>query len=508
MAIWGAERVALAPVRGQLSDRARLGLVAVPMAAGLVTLAVAATARPATVGLVAAVAATGVLAVRAPHAALALAVLLFAFEGVVKLLLRIEPTPLPGGPKAVGAFGLDLALGLALVGVLFAAGRAAAGDLWLRTTRGERLALMLLPAFVALSAVQVALGPDLERGLDGFRLFQAYMLVALGAAVACWRPSIQRRAAVALGIALAVAAYAALRVLVEPGALERDVLVGAGGQPAYGNDVRAAGSFSAAIGMESFLVPAVVFAAFAGALLPRLRAIASSVALLGTIALVAAYGRAPLAALVVGLGFAALVLVTSRGVRRRTKLIAVAAVMAVASSGFGGLVLVSDSWELRERAAVLVDPFGDRPWSMRPRLDRWLDLGGDAIGRPVGKGVGSVGAATARGGGTPVATDNSYVKVLVDQGPAAALVFLAGVIGFVAVVARRLRRARGERRALGLAALGGVVAFLALSATAETVEQPGKVAAWALAGLALAAAFGTEPAADAPTDGRGSPADA
>jgi hypothetical protein len=53
-----------------------------------------------------------------------------------------------------------------------------------------------------------------------------------------------------------------------------------------------------------------------------------------------------------------------------------------------------------------------------------------------------------------------------------------------------------------------VVAFLALSATAETVEQPGKVAAWALAGLALAAAFGTEPAADAPTDGRGSPADA
>jgi hypothetical protein len=48
----------------------------------------------------------------------------------------------------------------------------------------------------------------------------------------------------------------------------------------------------------------------------------------------------------------------------------------------------------------------------------------------------------------------------------------------------------GEPRAVGFAALAGFVAFVALAFTGEAVEQPGKVVAWGLLGIAAGCAFG------------------
>jgi hypothetical protein len=485
--------------RRRLPASARRALVALPAAAALAAFSLVLASWPATAGLVVAVGVIALLAVRAPSAALAAAVVLLAFEGVVKLLLRLEPTPLSDDARAVGAAGIDLALVLALAGLVAADRGAFVAGVWRRSSRPERALMALLPAFLALSAAQVALGDDVGRGLEGFRLFHAYVPMLIGGGIVFWQAPAHRRAVAAVGIVLAVAAYGALRVVVEPGGSELDLITSAGGTEAYGGEVRAVGSFSGAVGMASFLVPAVVFAALLGTLTARARALCWAAAALGVVALVASYARAPLVALAVGLGVAVLVVATAGGVPRRTKVLAAVALVGVAVAGFGGLALASNgSWALSQRTAVLTDPLSDRAWSLSPRLERWDELSGDAVRHPLGQGIGRIGGAT-REAGTATA-DSSYVKVLVEQGPVGALVFVVGLLGLVAIMARRLRRADGELRGVGIAALGGFVAFLVLATTGETVEQPGKVAAWALAGIALAAAFGSGGRARAPGD--------
>jgi O-antigen ligase len=88
-----------------------------------------------------------------------------------------------------------------------------------------------------------------------------------------------------------------------------------------------------------------------------------------------------------------------------------------------------------------------------------------------------------------VTADNSYLKILREQGLPGGVLFLVGVLGLTAVVARRLRRVDRDARVLGLAALCGFVAFLILSGTGEYVEQPGKAFAWTLLGVAIAQAW-------------------
>jgi len=86
-------------------------------------------------------------------------------------------------------------------------------------------------------------------------------------------------------------------------------------------------------------------------------------------------------------------------------------------------------------------------------------------------------------------TDNSFIKVTLEQGIAVGLLFTVALITAIALVARRLRRVPGESGAIGIAALAGFVAFLGMSVTGEYIEQPGKVVAWALFGIATAIAF-------------------
>jgi O-antigen ligase len=104
--------------------------------------------------------------------------------------------------------------------------------------------------------------------------------------------------------------------------------------------------------------------------------------------------------------------------------------------------------------------------------------------------VGAVGAASAPERERIKTTDNSYLKVLVEQGFLGLALFAFGMIAAAALLARRLRHTSGaESRHAGLAALAGFVAFLGISFAGESVEQPGKIVAWALLGIAAAYAF-------------------
>jgi hypothetical protein len=89
-----------------------------PAAAVALLAAFAVALWPATSVLCLTVAAILLLAVRAPAWGLAAAVLLFGFEGSVKILLGLEGSPLPGSNRAAGAALLDVALFGAIAAVV------------------------------------------------------------------------------------------------------------------------------------------------------------------------------------------------------------------------------------------------------------------------------------------------------------------------------------------------------------------------------------------------------
>jgi O-antigen ligase len=183
-----------------------------------------------------------------------------------------------------------------------------------------------------------------------------------------------------------------------------------------------------------------------------------------------------------------LVLVASQ-VPMRRKLATTGLIAAVLAMTYAGLWAVSQtSPALQVRAEGVLNPLGDE--SVQLRLDTWSAALDDAAHKPLGQGVGTVGAASADKVLDARTTDNTFLKVLIDQGVQGFVLFLVGVLGAVAVLARRLRGVPSvETRSVGLAALAGFVGFLGICLAGEPVEQPGKVIAWALLGIAAAYAF-------------------
>jgi hypothetical protein len=163
---------------------------------------------------------------------------------------------------------------------------------------------------------------------------------------------------------------------------------------------------------------------------------------------------------------------------------------------YGGIqVAAQASPQLRVRAKGILNPFDDE--SMQLRWKTWKDALRGIGHEPLGHGMGTAGSVSAPTRGKLYTTDNSFLKVLFEQGVVVGALFIWGVLAAIVLLARRLRRLVGEARATGLAALAGFVAFLALSLTGEYVEQPGKVVAWAFLGLAVAVAFAATPTGDA-----------
>lgn len=461
--------------------------------AGLPLLAACASAvavAPVTACLVAIVAGALALAWYRPQWALAAAVLLFGIEGSVKLLLGLEPTPVPIENRALGAGALDLVLFAAVAGLVAADRLRTPRALWAGAGRAGRVVVVALSAWLALSVLQIPQSGDLEQGLAGFRLFHLYALVAVAAAIVfAARGTELRRTRVALAIGLVVSLYAAVRVVIGP-AFEEAVFTVAGTPAhAYGTSLRAVGSFSSAVGMQSFLTPLCAFALVAGYLEPRLRLVAWPAAGLALVGLGGAYGRAPLMAMAVGLALALAVVLAATDISRRRKLLAAVLSLTVLAAMYGGLEVAGRaSPELAARAGGVLQPLSDD--SVTKRLGTWGDTLAGLPDRPLGRGVGAVGAARAEEDRRRTTTDNSFLKVAVEQGVVVAALLVAALVGAVALLASRLRRLRGERRAVGVAALAGFVSFLALSTTGEYVEQPGKVVAWGLLGVAAALATG------------------
>lgn len=492
VAIWPSYAlVAAAVLAVALFVRSLRALAAV----GSVAIAVLAVAVwPAFALLAAVVGFVVVLALHAPVHAFVLALLLFGVEGSIKVLLSFGGTPLPASPVAVGAAAIDVAFFATLALLVVAAGRRAARAVWRDAGWMWRLGAGFLAAWLAVSVAQVVQSGDVAQGAAGFRLTQAYVAAFVGGLVLLTSELGRRRAVPLLLVGLAlIAGYAAARGIVGPSSSERVFALGKPGVTHYGGAVRAVGSFSAAVGLTSFLAPAAVFALALALLAPQYRRLGVVVFALAAIGVVASYARAGVLAIAIGMLAIAAFALVGPFVARRTKLVVALVILGtLAALATATAVATQHSPQLRERVRGFVNPLDDA--SMQMRFDTWRDTAAAIARKPLGTGVGTVGHATGDRRETTVTTDNSYLKIMREQGLVGAPLFVLAILlvgTSAAVVAARRRTATN---AITIAALCGFIAFLVLGVFGEYVEQPGKVLAWTFLGMASAEAAAPQPA--------------
>ena len=482
---------------------AAIGLRFLPVAslvvAGCVIVGVAFAIVPATTLACVLLGFVAFLAVREPTLAFLLVLLLFGAEGTLKLALSREGTWVDTDPLALGAVVLDLALLFAVAGLVLRDRGDTLVAAWRNAGRPARVAIAAFAAWLLASVLQTAQGGDLVVGVAGFRLTQAYVVGAIAGLIFLQRIAWGRERLIQLTL-LCIglsAAYTAVRALTGPDPLERQFALERPGVSAYGDVFRAVGSFSGAVGMASYLVPTAVFSLLLALLVPRVRVLGFLVFGCASVGVVASYARVGLVALVVGLCFGgALALAVGASTRTRKALLAVCLVVAVGIVSASVVVASQSSSVLSTRMEAFLDPGSDE--SLQIRLRTWERTIDDVRAAPFGSGVGTVGRASGLGADPTVTTDNSFLKILREQGLVVAPLFLLGLLALVATVSLGLRQTPSADRGIGIAALAGFVSFLALAVAGEYVEQPGKLLAWTLLGVAawaawVASACGPEP---------------
>jgi hypothetical protein len=429
------------------------------------------------------------LCVRAPLYAFALALVLFSFEGTFKMRLSVEGAP---SPAAIGAVGIDLAVFAALTALLVSDYGRAPARLWQRAPRPVRVALALLVAWMVLSVLQIPLGGDLVDGLEGFRLTQAYVPAVLGGVVIAASLEEEHLARLLLAVILLAVVYAAFRGVTGPTHNEQLYAEQRDPTAAFEDLGRNIGSFSAPFGLVSFLVPAALLSLGLAVLRAERRVVWGALFLLAMTGIIASFVRTAPLAVVAGAALLALLLLARRGAARRRGAFAIVVVAAVLGGGYAATQLAADvSPVTKYRAESLADPFSDD--SVTRRFDRWGRTLEKVADQPWGTGLGTVGRATLQGH-RAVFTDNSYLKVVQEQGFLGGLLFIGGLAGLSVAVAVGLVRRDPLRRPVGTAALVAFSGFLVLMTMGEYIEQPGKVLAWVLLGVALWEAYGDGPA--------------
>ncbi len=185
--------------------------------------------------------------------------------------------------------------------------------------------------------------------------------------------------------------------------------------------------------------------------------------------------------MIAGAALLAVLLLFQKGAARRRGAYALAVVAIVLVGGYGASLLAGEVTRpprSERRASPIL--FSDD--SVTTRFDRWGNTLDKVADDPLGTGLGTVGRATARGRVTQF-TDNSYLKVLQEQGVLGGLLFVGGLLGLFVALALRLVRQDPSRRALGTAGLAAFCGFAVLMVMGEYIEQPGKLLAWTLLGV-------------------------
>jgi hypothetical protein len=426
------------------------------------------------------------IALRAPEYAFVVAVLLFATEGLLKAMLYHEGTPFDVSTNAVGAAFLDLCLIATLVALVRRDSARSLEEMWRALPTSIRVALALLSAWIVVSVVQTFALGSLEQGLQGFRLVQMYVLACVVGALLVDR--LPRTALVSLVLAgfFVITGYAVFRLVTGPGSLEQTYNQSRAGIETYGGVGRAAGSFSAAAGLTSYLVPVAVFAFVIALAVPRHRFLAIAVFGCSVVGIIASYVRVGVVGLACGLLFGGVLVVAQSGWTRRRKVALLGVVAGVLALGGVATAIASlASSDLSDRARAFVHPLEDE--SVKLRLETWQATLDEIRDHPLGTGVGSVGRASSYDGNAANTTiaDNSYLKILREQGWLGGAMFVIGVVALLITLTIASLDRSYPMHPIAVGALAGGFAFLVLGLAGEYVEQPGKVVAWFLLGITI-----------------------
>jgi hypothetical protein len=292
-----------------------------------------------------------------------------------------------------------------------------------------------------------------------------------------------------LGVLAIASGYAALRIITGPTGSEVSFVDERTAQAALGTTGRGLGGFSSPFGLASFVVPATVFGVGLAYLRERDRVLAAMTAVTAGVAVVGSYVRTGLVAVAAGAAVMAAMSASDRGQPWRRRFLPLALVVLLAGAGYLGSLLTSDASDLaKQRSEGLKDPLADE--SLKIRLETWERVLDKIADEPLGSGLGTVGGATSTSGKDRVVfTDNSYLKIVREQGVIVGPLFVLALLAFTVAIAMRLARAGPTRDPVGTAALCAFVGFTLLAVMAEYFEQPGKMLAWTMLGIAAWAAF-------------------
>jgi hypothetical protein len=422
------------------------------------------------------------LAVRAPAYALLFAVTFFGFEGTVKILFVHSERPGHVSGPALGAAVIDAVFAASVCGLIAGDRGRTIAAVWRSLGRTGRIGVVSLALWLVASIVQTAQGGDLGRGLEGFRLTQGYVIAAVAGAIA-FSADVRKRLTWLVVALMPIAAYAAVRTVVGPSDAERSYALSRPGVHEYGDVFRTVGSFSGAVGLASFLVPAAVLGFGVALADRRLRVAGAALYALALAGVVGSFSRIALLAVAVGV-VAAAVLATRLNRARTTAAVAAAGLALVAAFGASAAASLANA-VVRDRSHVFVDPAGDA--SLRIRLLGWRRSLRVIEHHPFGTGVGAAGAATVSRDNPGVTTDNSFIKVFREQGIPIGAVFLFGVL-LTSLAVARPRAVPAADPVLSIAAPAAWGAFVCLWLAGDFIEQPGKILAWTLLGAAVSSA--------------------
>jgi O-antigen ligase len=432
---------------------------------------------------VGAIALVTALAWLAPEYGFVFALALFGFEGSLKKELTFDTLPVSVSGTTIGAGMLDLCLLVAGAALLYRR-RTSLRAAWDRAGRVLRAGVLLLAAWLLLAVLQIPQSGHLVRGVNGFRLIHWYVF-AVAAGVLLGR-SRWRVLDILFAFLIVVAGYGALRGVIGPSVHERAFALSRSGVAQYGSAFRDIGSFSGAVGLASFLAPAGIFAFVLALLSRRWRIPGLVVSACALVAVIDSYARVAIVAMFAAVVLAAVLMLRAAQLPRRRTLLAVSAILAALALGAAGTVLASrSSPQLKERLHAFVHPLADE--SVHLRLDTWRQSLSEIAHHPLGTGLGTVGRASAASGEQALTTDNSYLEILHEQGFPGGILFILGIVVTIAGLIAGVGRAPDDRRPLAIAALCAFVCFAVLAAAGEYIEQPGKVLAWTLLGLAAGA---------------------
>jgi hypothetical protein len=361
------------------------------------------------------------------------------------------------------------------------------------------LGVVLLVAYVFVTAAQVFTAPSVATGLNAFHITGWYILVVALVAFSGWSQDTYRRLAKGMvAIAVAIGGYAVLRMIIGPALSEARLAAAIPNNFFVNGKLGLFGSFDGRHHLAGWCGVAIPFAALlAVEWRGRWRMLAIAAGVLCAIALFRTEVRAGFVGALIGisaLGLRSYARSTS-GLRLGTVLLAVSVVLAFGSAAFV-LGVPHDPLD-QGRYPALLHPGSDE--SYRTRTKTWSAVITDLEHHPFGHGLGTAGPIQQKSGrevtlgSQPI--DNSYLETAYQQGIWVAVLLLIAIIVLVAgLVHRALVLDDPERAGLALASVAALASWAFIISTGDYIDGPLGLFAWIAAGMGTAQCFAIEPA--------------